>query len=91
MAENRFGNSNMDDVLHLKEASSSKNTKKSTNTWVKTFESWGEVRGVNRKIYEIPEKELNELLERFYAELRKVDGNEYEPACLRVMISALDR
>ena len=27
----------------------------------------------------------------FYAELRKVDGQEYEPACLRVMRSSLDR
>ena len=27
----------------------------------------------------------------FYAELRKVDGQEYKPACLRVMRSSLDR
>ena len=27
----------------------------------------------------------------FYAELRKLDGQEYEPACLRVMRSSLDR
>ena len=35
--------------------------------------------------------DLDEVLVNFYAELRKVDGQEYERACLRVMRSSLDR
>ena len=34
---------------------------------------------------------LNVTLENFCAELRKTDGTDYEPACLKVMISDLDR
>lgn len=87
----RFAKSNTEDVLELQDASSSKNTKRSTNTWVKIFEFWSTVRGIDKKLYQFEEMELNKVLERFYTELRKEDGTEYEPACLRVMISALDR
>ena len=31
------------------------------------------------------------MLQRFYAEIRKRDGNEYEPESLKVMLAALDR
>ena len=30
-------------------------------------------------------------MQSFFAEIRKSDGTEYEPECLRVMLSAIDR
>ena len=36
-------------------------------------------------------EDLNLILEKFYAELRKTNGTDYEPTCLRVMMSSLDR
>ena len=33
-------------------------------------------------------EDLNLVLEKFYAELRKVNGTDYEQACLRVMMSS---
>jgi len=42
------------------------------------------------KLEEIPKQELNGTLERFFAEVRKSDGSEYEPYSLR-MLAALDR
>ena len=36
-------------------------------------------------------KELDECLWRFFAEIRKSDGSDYEPDSLRVMLAALDR
>ena len=36
-------------------------------------------------------EDLNLILEKFYAELRKTNGTDYEPACLRVMICPLDK
>ena len=36
-------------------------------------------------------EDLNLILEKFYAELRKTNETDYEPACLRVMTSSLDR
>ena len=88
---NRFAISNGNDIKDLQVASSSKNTSRSTNTWVNVFESWSKSRGINKKLYEFNPEELNKILERFYTELRKTDGDEYEPGCLKVMISALDR
>ena len=35
--------------------------------------------------------ELNRLLEKFYAEVKNKNGQDYEPDSLRVMIAALDR
>ena len=35
--------------------------------------------------------ELNRLLEKFYAEVKNRNGEDYEPDSLRVMIAALDR
>ena len=39
----------------------------------------------------IPVNDLDDILQSFFAEIRKSDGTEYEPECLRVMLSAMDR
>ena len=39
----------------------------------------------------IPENKLDNVLRSFFAEIRKSDGTDYEPECLRVMLSAMDR
>ena len=41
--------------------------------------------------HRIPEQKLDSTLGRFYAEVRKKDGQEYEPESLAVMQRALDR
>ena len=43
-----------------------------------------------KNYHRIP-SDLDEVLVNFYVEVRKLDGQEYEPACLRVMRSSLDR
>ena len=30
-------------------------------------------------------------LTKFYVEVRKTDGSDYEPSCLKIMLSSLDR
>ena len=40
---------------------------------------------------EIPVNDLDSILQSFFVEIRKSDGTEYEPECLRVMLSAMDR
>ena len=69
-----------------------KNTQKSTNTWVRRLDGWRKARGMEQEL--LSDKsiaEMDNILARFYAELRKEDGTDYEPDSLRVMLASLDR
>ena len=48
-------------------------------------------RGEERVLEDIPVKELDAVLCKFYAEVRRKDGEEYEPDILGVMQASLDR
>ena len=78
-------------MKRLKDKNKNKNTIKSTVTWINRFEAWHKARGINNELENIPENELDHVLQSFFAEIRKSDGTEYEPECLRVMLSAMDR
>ena len=80
-----------DPTAPLKDKTRNKNTDHSTNTWTRIFKAWESKRGQNEELSSYVPIDLDEVLVKFYAELRKVDGQEYEPACLRVMRSSLDR
>lgn len=88
---NRFSIATAQNLEDLREKSRNKNTKKSTQTWLKVFDAWRNERGEPRKLEEIPAEELDGVLCRFFVEIRKQDGNEYEPDSLAVMQSSLDR
>jgi len=49
------------------------------------------VRGVGNKLEDIPKSELDGILQRFFAKVRKQDGGEYKPESLRIMLASLDR
>ena len=87
----RFHQTNSNELEALKSKTRNKNTDHSTGTWINTFQSWAKERGLNQELsWHVPH-DLNDVLMKFYAELRKADGSEYEPACLRVMRASLDR
>jgi len=67
------------------------NTAASTKNWLRRFQKWAAEKGVASDIATIPREELDQVLQHFYAELIKKDGQEYEPESLKVMIAALDR
>ena len=67
------------------------NTKRSTDTWIKRYSKWATERGHPIDITCIPPERLDSILQQFYAELRKKNGDEYEPESLKVMQTALDR
>ena len=64
-------------------------TKTSNNTWKSCH--WCQNTGETRKIEEIPKEELNELLKHFYWELRRMNGEDFEPGRLRTIQRGLDR
>ena len=55
------------------------NTKKSTKTWVTVWTTWAEERGYSPNIVSYEAKEIYERRQKFFAEVRKKDGSDYEP------------
>ena len=74
----------------LKEAEN-KNTKRSTTTWTRVWSSWAKARNINVNMETISPAALDEILQKYYLEVRKQDGSEYEPDSLKVMQAAMER
>ena len=87
----RFPDCDAKELQQFKENAENSNTKKSTKTWVTVWTAWAEEKGYSPDIVSHEAKELDEKLQRFFAEVRKKDGSDYEPDSLRVMIASLDR
>ena len=75
----------------MKENAVNKNTRKSTNDWLSVWNEWASIRGYRKELESYPPTELNDCLQKFYAEIRNKKGEEYEPDSLKVMLAALDR
>ena len=81
-----------DEVLNrLADKRSNANTKKSTGVWERVFQSWAQARNCKEQLQEYAPEELNKVLCKFFAEIRKQDGTNYEPDSLTVMLAAPDR
>ena len=65
----------------LKQAEN-KNTNRSTATWMRIWSSWAKSRNINVNIETMAPATLNEVLQKFYLEVRKQNGSEYEPDSL---------
>ena len=70
-----------------------KNTLTKTISDLRIFQAFCNEPGISehRKIQDIPVKELSLLLCRFLVSVRKRDGGDYEPSCLRGMLASFDR
>ena len=88
---NRFHDSNELEIKYLKEKTHNKNTGLSTNTWVNAFKDWAKARSKNEDLTSCKPEELDSTLQLFYVKVRKKDGTDYEPECLRVMRAGLER
>ena len=63
---------------------------KNTSTCFNVFNDWRHARGEERVLEDIPVEELDAVLCKFYAEVRRKAGEEYEPDSLAVMQALLD-
>jgi len=68
-----------------------KNTRKSMEYCKNVFKKWVNERNFRANLEEYKSDVLNQKLSQFYAELRKENGDDYEPDCLKVMQSSLER
>ena len=73
------------------EKSKSKNTVQATNTWFQTYKTWAGLRNVIVDIETVEPGELDKILQRFFAEIKKQNGKDYEPSSLACMQAAIDR
>ena len=100
ISHNPFSNSNAnerfptlpeEELANLRSTNQNQNTSKSTKTWLKVSNEWRVQLNEARQLEDIPRQELDEILCRFFAKIRKKDGDEYEPERLAVMQCSLDR
>ena len=87
----RFPEISCEEVEKLAKKAANKNTVKTTKTWMNVWKSWTESKGLSDDFVKYEAKELDECLSRFFAEILKSDGSDYEPHSLRVMLAAVDR
>ena len=87
----RFSSVNSEDIQSLVNKSKNSNTTKAASQWMRVFNSWVALRGEVRPIYLLPPIDLDKVLQSFYAEVRKTNGNEYEPNPLASMQAGIDR
>ncbi|XP_078361597.1 uncharacterized protein KIAA1958-like [Oculina patagonica] len=78
-------------IEELRQMSENANTKKSTEHWKNVFVKWATERKQEKSLEEYDCEALDKTLSQFYAELRKENGEEYEPDSLKVMQAALER
>ena len=88
--ESRFPLTSNELVEETIKQAENKNTNRSTATWMKIWSSWAKSRNIYVSIETMAPATLNEVLHKFYLEVRKQDGSEYEPDSLKVMHAALE-
>ena len=89
--QERFTLATDDTIEELRNGAKNINTSKSTSFWLSVWKTWCEGKSIALEIEKHEPAELNRLLEKFYAEVKNKNGQDYEPDSLRVMIAALDR
>ena len=88
--QSRFLPATQNTIESLKNSAKNENTRKSTEFLLRVWKKWCEEKEVARDI-EHYKPELNNLLERFYTEVRTKEGEDYEPECLKIIMTSLDR
>ena len=87
----RFSLATETTIEELKNSSKNENTVRSTGFWLSVWKKWCLEKEIADEIEKYEPTQLNALLERFYAELKNRNGEDYEPDSLKVMINSLDR
>lgn len=90
--ESRFPSMTDEDIEALKSAAINNNTSRSTKQWMNVFSSWCLSRHLeNIHIVTMQPEDLDKLLTQFYAEIKRKNGEDYEPDSLRIMQSGIER
>ena len=83
--ESRFPLSSHEIIQETLKDAENNNTNRSTTTWMRVWSSWAKSRNINVYMETVAPATLDEVLQKFYLEVRKQDGTKYEPDSLKVM------
>ena len=78
-------------IEKLKAKAKNTNTTKSTCQWLRVYLSWAKLRNKEQEIERLEPSRLDEILQQFYAEVKRKDGTDFEPSSLANMQAALNR
>ena len=78
-------------IEDLKAKTKNTNTTKSACQWLRVYLSWAKIRNKEQEIERLEPSRLNEILQQFYAEVKRKDGTDYKSSSLANMQAALDR
>ena len=78
-------------IEELKDKSENENTRKSMEYWKNVFKKWANDRNFQANLEEYESDVLDQTLSQFYPKLRKENGDDYKPECLKVMQASLER
>jgi len=67
LSDSNFVAVNSSELKRLQEKNTSKNTMKTTTTWLNRFGKWQSARRIPQKLEDIPEQELDTVLQQFFA------------------------
>ena len=79
-----------DEIIEINESAAGKNTKRTTQTWLTAWEKWCQARNIDNTMERFTPRVLDEILTKFFVEVWKKDGTEYEPDSLRITQASLD-
>ena len=70
-------------IEELNDKNESENKRKSTEFWKNVFKKWANERNFQANLEEYESDVLDQTLSQFYAQLRKENGDDYDPDCLK--------
>ena len=89
--QSRFPVFTDEDINELQSLAVNTNTSRSTKHWIKVVQTWCKSRNITENFETLEPSQLDKMLCRFYAEVKKKDGDDYEPESLKIMQAAIDR
>ena len=87
----RFGSSSNADIEKFIGMWKNDNTVKQTKKWINCYRLWAKCRNKAEDIEVLDPVELDNVLQYFYADVKKQNGDDFEPNSLCSMQAGIDR
>ena len=72
-------------IEQLKVKTKNANTTKNTCQWLRGYLSWEKLRSKEQEIKRLETSRLDDILQQFYAKMKRKDSTDYEPSSLTNM------